>query len=119
LQTKTDVYSFPKRCVLNHAADFRDLFQLGKKIKTPYFALLIKPTQHDYPRLGLVVAKKAIRRAVHRNQIKRIIRESFRHHQQILCGYDTLVMVYHSANTLSKQVLRETLDKQWKKLITL
>lgn len=38
------------------------------------------PNAHGYPRLGLVVGKKQVRRAHDRNYIKRILREIFRTH---------------------------------------
>ncbi len=41
------------------------------------------PSQADSARLGLVVAKKVLRRAVDRNRAKRAIRESFRLNQRL------------------------------------
>ena len=40
--------------------------------------LAARPNTHRTPRLGLIVAKRALRRAVDRNRAKRVIRESFR-----------------------------------------
>ena len=37
-----------------------------------------RPNDLGVPRLGLIVAKKVLRRAVDRNRVKRVIRESFR-----------------------------------------
>ena len=41
-----------------------------------------KPNSLGYSRLGLIVAKKITRRAVVRNKVKRILRETFRMNQQ-------------------------------------
>jgi|TARA_B100000315_G_scaffold249896_1_gene281826 ribonuclease P protein component len=44
-------------------------------------------------RLGLVVAKRDIRRANERNQVKRIVREAFRHKRDELPALDVIVLV--------------------------
>jgi ribonuclease P protein component len=36
------------------------------------------PNQHSYARLGIVVGRKALPRAVDRNRFKRLVREQFR-----------------------------------------
>lgn len=42
------------------------------------FALMARGTEAAEARLGLIVAKRVLRRAVDRNRAKRVIRESFR-----------------------------------------
>lgn len=110
--------SFPKKFRLNKPIEFRDLFQAGKKLNTRYVALYAKPNQLSYPRLGLVLAKKNVRLAVMRNQFKRLIRESFRHHQQLLSGFDMLVVAYPPVNNLTKLEFSNFLEQQWAKSIT-
>jgi len=51
----------------------------------------IKPNGLNYPRLGLVVPKRFLARAVDRNRAKRILREWFRRNQTLLIGRDLLV----------------------------
>ena len=46
-----------------------------------------------HARLGLVVTKKGNAKAVRRNRIKRIVRETFRQHQPSLGTYDVVVQV--------------------------
>lgn len=114
--TTSGSYSFPKRCILAQAAEFQSIFQAGKKLKTRFFTLYAKPNQLSYGRLGLVVAKKAVRLSVDRHLIKRVVRESFRHQQFI--GFDILFVVHPSIANLNKTELREFLDKQWPLLIS-
>ncbi len=45
----------------------------------------------DYPRLGLVVPKRVLPRAVDRNRARRLMREWFRRNQALLAGKDLLV----------------------------
>lgn len=45
----------------------------------------------SYPRLALIVPKKAVPGAVERNRIRRLIREAFRLHQAKLQGLDCVL----------------------------
>jgi ribonuclease P protein component len=40
--------------------------------------VMARPNQVGYPRLGMIVAKRLLKRAVDRNRVKRCVRESFR-----------------------------------------
>ena len=73
---------------LRKAADYATVFSSRRVLHGRYFALHFNPVDADSalggvggrrgPRLGLVVAKRLARRAVLRNLIKRLARESFR-----------------------------------------
>ncbi len=40
--------------------------------------VMVRPNLVGYPRLGMIIAKRLLARAVDRNRVKRCIRESFR-----------------------------------------
>lgn len=63
------------------AADFSHVFKKPQKSADRYLMLLASSGQHQHARMGLAIAKKRIKRAVDRNRIKRLVRESFRQHQ--------------------------------------
>ncbi len=107
---------FAKQLRLNQAADYRRLFRIGKKLNTQYFAIYSFANQLAHPRLGLVIAKKAARSAVKRNQIKRVIRESVRLNQVTLVGLDVMIVAYKGIDTLSKPELREYVERGWLKV---
>jgi ribonuclease P protein component len=44
-----------------------------------------------FARLGILVGKRVARRAVDRNLLKRLVRETFRRQQRELAGFDLLV----------------------------
>lgn len=39
---------------------------------------MARPNECGYPRLGMIVAKRLLKRAVDRNRVKRCVRETFR-----------------------------------------
>jgi len=51
------------------------------------------PNQLEHARLGMVVAKRQFKRAVDRNQLRRIIRETFRLYSPNLPKLDVVVKV--------------------------
>lgn len=67
-------------------------------------------------RLGLAIAKKHVKLAVGRNRIKRVIRDSFRHHQQLLMGLDLVVLTRTGAVDQPNKRLFSSLEAHWKRL---
>lgn len=64
-------------------------------------------------RLGLAIAKKCARRAVDRNRLKRIARESFRTHRHTLPGVDIVVLCSNGATGMPNQKLDMLLEQAW------
>ncbi len=72
-------YEFPRQRRLLTAEDFRYVFaQAEYKISHRNLLILARTSHASQSRLGLVIAKKHVKRAVDRNHIKRALRESFR-----------------------------------------
>ena len=59
-------------------ADFDRVFADNQRAKTDYVVVMARPNSVGYPRLGMVIAKRLLARAVDRNRVKRCVRESFR-----------------------------------------
>lgn len=78
--------------------------------------LLARDNGLDHPRLGLVIGKKSIKLAVERNRLKRIIRDSFRLHQQMLAGLDIVVVARKGLGDLDNPELHQQFVKLWKRL---
>jgi ribonuclease P protein component len=102
---------------LKTPAEFQAVFkQQPLRSKTIQFTVLATSNQREYARLGLIVAKRFERKAVHRNRARRLIRESFRHNQSILAGLDVVVLVRCGLSEQKTQVLYEQLEQQWQNL---
>ena len=67
----------------------------------------------NYDRLGLIVAKKHVRLAVHRNRIKRLIRESFRHRLRNIHGIDAIVLARKGLGELNSSAIARIVNEQW------
>lgn len=107
---------FARQQRLLKPSDFKHVFARPVKQGDSYLTLLARDNKLSYARLGLAISKKQLRRAVDRNRIKRLARESFRHHQQNLAGLDIVVMVRSKVITLSNAEFFETLEMHWQKL---
>jgi ribonuclease P protein component len=78
--------------------------------------VLARPNDQDGPRLGLAIARKHARAAVDRNRIKRLVRESFRHHLQLLGPLDLVVLGRNGLAQRDNAELTASLQKHWKRL---
>lgn len=83
---------FGKACRLLKTEDFSSVFAL-KRQRSRQLIQVFYADHASGPRLGLVVGKKAAKRANRRNFMKRVIREWFRLHQQSLPPQDFVVRV--------------------------
>lgn len=62
------------------------------KVNSPFFLILARSNSLYQARLGLIVAKKNLRKACDRNRVKRISREFFRLHQLQMQGLDWVIL---------------------------
>ena len=97
-------------------AEFKHVFAQPVRLSNNNMTILARENKLNHARLGLAISKKQLRRAVDRNRVKRLVRESFRQRQEMLPGYDCVVMVRNSVSTLSNSAIFETLDKHWNRL---
>ncbi len=65
------------------------------------------------PRLGLAIAKKSVKTAVHRNRIKRLSREFFRMNQNIIACADYVILVRSGIDKMDNDVINLSLAKQF------
>ncbi|WP_206171420.1 ribonuclease P protein component [Thiorhodococcus mannitoliphagus] len=104
---------FQRAFRLTHPREFRRVFAEPKRTVRPGYVVLYRPNGLDTARLGLAISKKCARRAVDRNRLKRIARESFRRNRQRLPCIDVVVLCSRGATTMSSQRLTETLEQAW------
>ena len=111
-------FSFPPQLRLKKPAEYKKVFAKPIKSSDTYFTLLAIKNDFDHPRLGLAIAKKNIKKAVHRNAIKRAVRENFRIQQQCLGNIDIVVLARREAVDAPLELLRKSLEKHWLRLVS-
>ena len=109
-------FSFQKDRRLLNKADFSFVFDNARKFSTHYLTLLYRPSRVDQARIGLVIAKKSIKKSVTRNVAKRQIRETFRLFQHQLPPVDIVVLSKRGIGEVHQQDLRKELVYLWQKL---
>lgn len=107
-------FSFTYRERLHQARQFRRVFDRARRSSSTMFTLLSRQNTMGYPRLGMVVAKRNARRAVDRNTVKRMIRESFRSSKAGLAASDYVVILKRPIGTVPRDSLRQQLTGLWK-----
>ncbi|ORU91159.1 MAG: hypothetical protein A6F72_01235 [Cycloclasticus sp. symbiont of Poecilosclerida sp. N] len=107
-----------KKDKLNTASEYSTVFSKAKRSTDRLFTVLAKQTTPPNARLGLAIAKKSVKKASQRNNIKRIVRESFRRKKNKLFDYDFVVMCRKDAALATKQMLQQSIEAHWKKLTT-
>ena len=112
------LYSFSTDLRIRCAADYKSVFDGALfKVHQPHFLFLAKLTEQPNSRLGIVVAKKKVRRAHERNRIKRRARESpHQQKQKFGSDIDVVVMPKVGIETITNAELYQQLDFAWQKL---
>lgn len=108
---------FPPALRLLRPADFQAVFDsTSYKVGEANFLLLVRCNDLGHARLGLVIAKKKVRRAVDRNRLKRQIRDSFRLHQNQLPAVDVVFLARQDLTALPGPDFRAAVEQAWKRL---
>ncbi len=108
---------FPARQRLSRAAEFQRVFKRGHRFSDECFVVLARSNQAGCARLGMAIARKHTRTAVARNGIKRLVRESFRSHQQELPAVDIVVMNRPTTAAASIAAQKKSLDQHWTRIM--
>lgn len=101
--------SFARRYRLTKTDEFSSVFGFRKAIRGTWLMLHYQPRPegHTDARLGLVVGKKLLKRAVDRNRLKRIVRERFRLRRADLPAYDLIVRLAVKQKPFDGRVIGE------------
>lgn len=113
--------SFPRSRRLLNAADFNSVFaEANVRAGTGELFVLARKVpageQRHCPRIGFIVARKNVRKAVRRNLIKRIVREEFRRLHPDYPSLDIIFMARRGADRLSRETIHEATRYLFRKL---
>ena len=115
--TTTAQHTFPRQARLLSRVQYEAVFNHANCRSTDH-QLTVLARRNDIPhaRLGLAIGKRTGKTAVARNRIKRLVRESFRHHQTELSGLDIIVLGRDAAQS-SNPELRASLQRHWLRVV--
>ncbi|MDT8437847.1 MAG: ribonuclease P protein component [Wenzhouxiangellaceae bacterium] len=105
--------SFPRSARLLDGRAFRQVFDARQVQQDRYFRIHHAPS--DQARLGLAISRRTARRAVDRNRLKRLVRESFRQHRSSLRALDFVVLARMDAPKTPGPELLRSLTQLWQR----
>jgi len=109
-------YHFSRKERLARKQDFQSILKSSNKITYKYLLVLYRSNQCCFARLGMILPKRIVQKAVDRNMIKRVMRESFRHHKQVLQNLDIMIVLRSKLHVTYQKTLRQDLENIWEKL---
>lgn len=112
-------FRLPRASRLLKAGDFAALRGNSRRLGARHFIAEYSPNSLSTCRLGQAVSRRVSKRAVDRNRIKRLVRESYRLIRTGLPCVDILLIARTSAVQAPSAELRADLDALWKKLMAL
>ena len=105
--------SFPSSHRLLRPAAFRAVLGVRCRSGDELFTVYARPNDTEQARLGITVSRKVSLRAVQRNRIKRLVRESFRHQALKIAGLDVVAIARPKASLVTNQDIIQSLEEHW------
>ncbi len=99
---------------LLNAESYKYVFNDSQRFGNRSLTVLARVNELDHPRLGLAISKKCAKKAVDRNRIKRLFRESFRLNQHTLPNVDIVAMCKPSILSLDNAEIQRQIETQWR-----
>ena len=112
--------TFARRYRLTKTDEFSSVFGFRKAVRSAHFLLHYRTRRAEEgggARLGVVVAKRLLRRAVDRNLVKRLARENFRMMRSRLPPRDIVLRLAVKPANLDRRTLAEEIRRLLEKMI--
>lgn len=117
-----DRLGFPRQYRLTKTDEYSSVFGFRKALKSQHFLLhyRIRASSDvgDGARLGLVIAKRLLRRAIDRNLIRRLARESFRVLRPRLMPRDLVLRLVNRPDSLDRKALAKEIRNLMQKTMS-
>lgn len=108
---------FDPSCRLRRPDEFAGVLKSGGALRSQHFVLKHRSNACGGARLGLIVGRKLLKRAVDRNLVKRIAREAFRTVRWRLTSLDVVLRLAMSPESMDRSELRNELDRLLARLV--
>lgn len=108
----------PKDARLRKPAEFRAVYEGGRRFDGRLLTAFVLPTQLEQHRLGITASRKMSRLAVNRNRAKRLLREAFRLTGNELSGLRNRYDWVFNARRLIIEVKADAVAADLRRIIT-
>ena len=98
------------------SSDFKAVYQNNQIVVKGQYFIVLTFYCSEASKVGFVASKKVSKKAVVRNKLKRIMRQSARLKGQQISGFKTVVIAKFNAGDVANSKLFIDLDKLWVKL---
>jgi ribonuclease P protein component len=112
VEASTTAFTRARRLTAGY--EFSQVFSGADRSADRFFTVLARLNGLSRARLGLAISRRVARRAVDRNRLRRIARESFR--QLDLAPLDFVVLARQDAAAADNAELRASLDRHFTRL---
>ncbi len=114
-------FAYPRSYRITRPSEFQRVFERGlhRRINLTGLLIRVRESSSDHARLGFALSKRSLKRAVDRNRIKRLVRESFRLHYLQLPAVDFVVLSQPEVAALDNTAILRQLDLLWQQAIRL
>ena len=109
-------FRFTKSRRLVCSTEYQTVIAHDCRSKDTLFVVYAHGKGRQLGRLGVTVSRRVARRAVERNRIKRVIRESFRHQQKFLVGLDIVTIARGATRGIETKQLLVSLEGHWRRV---
>ena len=109
--TPASRYGMRKRFRLRRAEDFARLRRIGRRYHHPLLSLSLAPNGLTHNRYGFVTTKR-LGKAVTRNRVRRLLRESVRLlHTDLVSGFDLVIIARPAVVGKSFPVIQQAIEE--------
>ena len=96
---------------------FSHVFDDAQALRTPALTVLVRENKALHARIGFIIKRKQISRAVQRNRARRLTKEAFRQSDVKKLGIDIVVIINQRALKFSNAELTNQVQSLWKKCL--
>ena len=101
---------------IHTTSEFQRVYFMRQRLSGHYYLLYYGRNEVKHPRLGVVTSKRNVKKAVWRNRIRRVVKETFRIRKYLLPAFDIVVVAKSPSIKAENKELYECIKKLFAKL---